>query len=141
MKIWCEDIEGSPIMWMKGSAARLTGGCWNPARISGRISQKDMLNRIEGFVIYFFRNISCQLKKKPNFGFLILKQFLQKKKRNLLYQPEYGNNFFQLPESISTWKQQTYLKSKSFIQTQKLLQLLNIVRSWNEEPKILNILK
>ena len=33
-KIWCEDLRTSAIMWMKPSAARLTGGGWNPARMS-----------------------------------------------------------------------------------------------------------
>ena len=30
----CEDLRTSAIMWMKPSAARLTGGGWNPARMS-----------------------------------------------------------------------------------------------------------
>ena len=33
-KIWCEDLKTSAIMWMKPSAARLTGGAWSPTKIS-----------------------------------------------------------------------------------------------------------
>ena len=33
-KFWCEDLKTSPVMWMKRSVARLTGGAWNPARQS-----------------------------------------------------------------------------------------------------------
>ncbi|XP_023322611.1 dynein intermediate chain 2, axonemal [Eurytemora carolleeae] len=33
-KIWCEDLQESNIFTMKPSSARLTGGCWSPARIS-----------------------------------------------------------------------------------------------------------
>ena len=34
VKIWCEDLKSSAIMWMKPSPARLTGGAWSPIRMS-----------------------------------------------------------------------------------------------------------
>ena len=33
-KVWCEDLKTSAILWMKPSAARLTGGGWSPTKIS-----------------------------------------------------------------------------------------------------------
>ena len=33
-KIWCEDIKTSPIIVMKPSAERLSGGAWSPTKIS-----------------------------------------------------------------------------------------------------------
>ena len=44
-KIWCEDLKTSSIMWMKPSAARLTGGAWSPTKISVFFT-----TRIDGYV-------------------------------------------------------------------------------------------
>ena len=44
-KIWCEDLKTSAIMWMKPSAARLTGGCWSPTKISVFFT-----TRVDGYV-------------------------------------------------------------------------------------------
>ena len=33
-KIWCEDLQHGPVMWMRPSVARLTAGAWSPTRLS-----------------------------------------------------------------------------------------------------------
>lgn len=44
-RIWCEDLKTSSIMWMKPSAARLTGGAWSPTKISVFFT-----TRVDGYV-------------------------------------------------------------------------------------------